>query len=81
MIPESACPGAVIRRSFQDFSIHSICDTPVNVLELLQDLYLPTIQIRRSCCFSSGPGSAVYSERSFCPQDDIPSSREATCRS
>lgn len=53
----------MIPQSFQDFSIHSIAEAPVDILESLRsfsDDPDPTVVL-----LSSGPGSAVYSEHSF----------------
>ncbi len=63
MIQNRRALARVIPQSFQDFSIRSIADAPVDVLELLRSLSDhpdPTVVL-----LSSGPGSAVYSEHSF----------------
>ena len=63
MIQNRRALARVIPQSFQDFSIRSIADAPVDILELLRSLSDhpdPTVVL-----LSSGPGSAVYSEHSF----------------
>jgi uncharacterized circularly permuted ATP-grasp superfamily protein/uncharacterized alpha-E superfamily protein len=63
MIQNRRALARVIPQSFQDFSIRSIADAPVDFLELLRSLSDapdPTVVL-----LSSGPGSAVYSEHSF----------------
>jgi uncharacterized circularly permuted ATP-grasp superfamily protein/uncharacterized alpha-E superfamily protein len=63
MIQNRRALARVIPQSFQDFSIRSIADAPVDFLELLRslsDFPDPTVVL-----LSSGPGSAVYSEHSF----------------
>ncbi len=63
MIQNRRALARVIPQSFQDFSIHSIAEAPVDILELLRsfsDDPDPTVVL-----LSSGPGSAVYSEHSF----------------
>jgi len=63
MIQNRRALARVIPQSFQDFSIHSIAEAPVDILETLKsysDDPDPTIVL-----LSSGPGSAVYSEHSF----------------
>jgi uncharacterized circularly permuted ATP-grasp superfamily protein/uncharacterized alpha-E superfamily protein len=63
MIQNRRALARVIPQSFQDFSIRSIADAPVDFLELLRslsDFPDPTVIL-----LSSGPGSAVYSEHSF----------------
>jgi len=63
MIQNRRALARVIPQSFQDFSIHSIAEVTVDILETLKsysDDPDPTIVL-----LSSGPGSAVYSEHSF----------------
>ena len=63
MIQNRRALARVIPQSFQDFSIRSIADAPVDILEFLRSLSEdpdPTVVL-----LSSGPGSAVYSEHSF----------------
>ena len=63
MIQNRRALARVIPQSFQDFTIRSIADAPVDILELLRSLSDhpdPTVVL-----LSSGPGSAVYSEHSF----------------
>ncbi len=63
MIQNRRALARVIPQSFQDFSIRSIADATVDILELLRSLSNhpdPTVVL-----LSSGPGSAVYSEHSF----------------
>jgi uncharacterized circularly permuted ATP-grasp superfamily protein/uncharacterized alpha-E superfamily protein len=63
MIQNRRALARVIPQSFQDFSIRSIADAPVDILEFLRSLSDhpdPTVVL-----LSSGPGSAVYSEHSF----------------
>ena len=63
MIQNRRALARVIPQSFQDFSIRSIADAPVDILELLRSFSEdpdPTVVL-----LSSGPGSAVYSEHSF----------------
>jgi uncharacterized circularly permuted ATP-grasp superfamily protein/uncharacterized alpha-E superfamily protein len=63
MIQNRRALARVIPQSFQDFSIRSIADATVDILELLRsfsDDPDPTVVL-----LSSGPGSAVYSEHSF----------------
>src|SRR4029077_1938855 len=63
MIQNRRALARVIPQSFQGFSIRSIADAPVDILELLRSLSDhpdPTVVL-----LSSGPGSAVYSEHSF----------------
>jgi uncharacterized circularly permuted ATP-grasp superfamily protein/uncharacterized alpha-E superfamily protein len=63
MIQNRRALARVIPQSFQDFSIRSIADATVDILELLRsfsDDPDPTAVL-----LSSGPGSAVYSEHSF----------------
>lgn len=53
----------VIPQGFQDFSVRSIAEAPVDILEKLRSFSAesdPTVVL-----LSSGPGSAVYSEHSF----------------
>ena len=59
MIQNRRALARVIPQSFQDFTIRSIADAPVDILELLRSLSDhpdPTVVL-----LSSGPGSAVYS--------------------
>jgi len=63
MIQNRRALARVIPQSFQDFSIRSIADATVDILELLRsfsDDPDPTVVL-----LSPGPGSAVYSEHSF----------------
>jgi uncharacterized circularly permuted ATP-grasp superfamily protein/uncharacterized alpha-E superfamily protein len=63
MIQNRRALARVIPQSFQDFSIRSIAEAPVDILEFLRSLSDhpdPTVVL-----LSSGPGSAVYSEHSF----------------
>lgn len=63
MVQNRRALARVIPQSFQDFSIHSIAEATVDILELLRsfsDDPDPTVVL-----LSSGPGSAVYSEHSF----------------
>ncbi len=63
MIQNRRAIARVIPQSFRDFSIRSISDAPVDVLEVLRSFSAdpdPTVVL-----LSSGPGSAVYSEHSF----------------
>jgi uncharacterized circularly permuted ATP-grasp superfamily protein/uncharacterized alpha-E superfamily protein len=63
MIQNRRAIARVIPQSFQDFSIRSISDAPVDILEVLRSFSEnpdPTVVL-----LSSGPGSAVYSEHSF----------------
>lgn len=63
MIQNRRALARVIPQSFQDFSIRSIAEAPVDILESLRsfsDDPDPTVVL-----LSSGPGSAVYSEHSF----------------
>lgn len=63
MIQNRRALARVIPQSFQDFSIRSISDAPVDILEVLRSFSAdpdPTVVL-----LSSGPGSAVYSEHSF----------------
>ena len=63
MIQNRRALARVIPQSFQDFSIRSIAEAPVDILEVLRsfsDDPDPTVVL-----LSSGPGSAVYSEHSF----------------
>ena len=63
MIQNRRALARVIPQSFQDFSIRSIAEAPVDIIELLRSLsddHDPTVVL-----LSSGPGSAVYSEHSF----------------
>lgn len=63
MIQNRRAMARVLPQAFQDYSIHSIGDTPTSVLELLRSYahdIEPTVVI-----LSSGQGSAAYSEHSF----------------
>ncbi len=63
MIQNRRALARVIPQSFQETSIHSISDTPTDILEMLRslsDVPDPTVVL-----LSPGPGSAVYSEHSF----------------
>jgi len=63
MIQNRRALARVIPQSFRDFSIRSISDAPVDILEVLRSFSAdpdPTVVL-----LSSGPGSAVYSEHSF----------------
>ncbi len=63
MIQNRRALSRVIPQSFEDFAIHAIADSPVEVLEMLRgysDHPDPTVVL-----LSPGPGSAVYSEHSF----------------
>lgn len=63
MIQNRRALSRVIPRNFQDFSIRSIADAPVDILEMLHSISKaadPTVVL-----LSPGPGSAVYSEHSF----------------
>lgn len=63
MIQNRRALARVIPQNFQDFSIHSIAEAPVDILETLRSYSNepdPTVVL-----LSSGPGSAVYSEHSF----------------
>ena len=63
MIQNRRALARVIPQSFQDFSIRSIAEAPVDILESLRSFSEdpdPTVVL-----LSSGPGSAVYSEHSF----------------
>lgn len=63
MIQNRRALARVMPQSFQDFSIRSIAESPVDILEMLRsfsDDPDPTVVL-----LSSGPGSAVYSEHSF----------------
>lgn len=63
MIQNRRALARVIPQNFQDFSIHSIAEAPVDILETLRSYSPepdPTVVL-----LSSGPGSAVYSEHNF----------------
>lgn len=63
MIQNRRALARVIPQSFQETSIHSIADTPTDILEMLRSMSEasePTVVL-----LSPGPGSAVYSEHSF----------------
>lgn len=63
MIQNRRALARVIPQSFQETSIHSIAEAPIDVLEMLRSLSdspEPTAVL-----LSPGPGSAVYSEHSF----------------
>lgn len=63
MIQNRRAMARVLPQAFQDYSIHSIGDTPTDLLEMLRSHALdvdPTVVL-----LSSGQGSAAYSEHSF----------------
>ena len=63
MIQNRRALARVIPQSFQETSIHSIADSPTDILEMLRalsDAPEPTVVL-----LSPGPGSPVYSEHSF----------------
>lgn len=63
MIQNRRAMARVLPQAFQDYTIHSIGDTPTEILEVLRGFAAdadPTVVL-----LSSGQGSAAYSEHSF----------------
>ncbi|MFY8216006.1 MAG: circularly permuted type 2 ATP-grasp protein, partial [Chthoniobacterales bacterium] len=63
MIQNRRALARVIPQSFQDYSLHSISDTPTDILEQLRCLSADSDPM--VVLLSPGQGSAVYSEHSF----------------
>jgi len=63
MIQNRRALARVIPQSFQDYSLHSISDTPTDILEHLRCLSADSDPM--VVLLSPGQGSAVYSEHSF----------------
>ena len=63
MIQNRRALARVIPQSFHETSIHSIADTPTDILEVLRSL--SDAPEPNAVLLSPGPGSAVYSEHSF----------------
>ncbi len=63
MIQNRRALARVIPQSFQDYSLHSIADTPTDILEVLRGLSPDSDPM--VVLLSPGQGSAVYSEHSF----------------